>query len=153
MRIRNVLFVVVAAVLLVAPLALAGEKVKGDKEKGAKGQTVMGIVASVAEKGDSITLQLKKGDKGAAETKTIAIDADTKISKETGEMESVPGEGGKVKQKPKVVEATAKDLAAGQRVAVGCTEDGSKAVKILILSTQARKAGAEGEGKKHKEGK
>jgi hypothetical protein len=130
MKVSHVLLVA-AAMLVLAPLALAKEENKGPKPV-----TVAGELVKV-ETG-SIAVAVKKGERAAAETKTIAVDADTRILIETDEMESVPGEGGKMKQKPKIVEGALADLKAGQRVMVGCIADGSKALKILVQRVVAK---------------
>ena len=131
MKVSHVLLVVAAAMLVLAPLALAKEG-----EGKAKTVTVAGELVNV-ETG-FIAVAVKKGERAAAETKTIAVDGDTKVLIETDEMESVPGEGGKMKQRPKIAEGTLADLKVGQRVMVGCIADGSKALKILVQRVVAK---------------
>jgi len=96
--------------------------------------------------GGAITI-LRKREK-VEETKTIAVDGDTKVLIETDQMEFVPGEGGKMKQRPKVAQGALADLKAGQQVTVTCTEDGIKVLKVLIHRLPAPKIGKE----KDKEG-
>ena len=80
----------------------------------------------------SISLAIKKGENRAAETRTIAVDGDTKILIETDEMESVPGEGGKTRQKPKVAEGALADLKVGRQVSVSCVGEDARATKVFI---------------------
>jgi len=95
MKLSHVLLVAAAAMLVLAPVALAKEG-----EGKAKTVNISGELAKVDT--GWIEVSVKKGEKAAAETKTIAVDAGTKVLIETDQMESVPGEGGKMKQKPKV---------------------------------------------------
>jgi ferric-dicitrate binding protein FerR (iron transport regulator) len=96
--------------------------------------------------GGAITI-LRKREK-AEETRTFAVDEDTKVLIETDRMESVPGEGGKMKQRPTVVDGQLPDLKVGRQVTVTCTEDGGKVVKVLVHRLPAPKIGKE----KDKEG-
>ena len=61
-------------------------------------------------------------------------------------MESVPGEGGKMREKAKIVEGKLADLTTliGRMVMVGCIADGSKAVKILVPRVAPPKGNKEG---------
>ena len=136
MKLSHVLLVAAAAMLVLAPVALAKEG-----EGKAKTVNISGELAKVDT--GWIEVSVKKGEKAAAETKTIAVDAGTKVLIETDQMESVPGEGGKMKQKSKIAEGTLADLKAGQRVVVGCTADGSKALKILVQRVVAKGGGKE----------
>jgi len=80
----------------------------------------------------SISLAIKKGENRAAETRTIAVDGGTKVLVETDEMESVPGEGGKMREKLKMAEGALADLKIGQQVSVSCGEEGARATKVFI---------------------
>jgi hypothetical protein len=139
MKLYHMVLVAVAAMLVVAPAALAGEK----EGKGAKTLTLTGEVTKL--EGNTMTVSVKKGERAAAEEKAIEVSKDTKILIETDQMESVKGEGGKTRERPKIAEGTAANLKVGQRVNVGYTEDAGKAVavKILILRPPAAKTGGE----------
>lgn len=136
MRVRHMLLVAAAAMLLLTPVAPAK-----DEEGKVKTVTISGELTEVGP--GLIQVSVKKGEKAAAETKIINVDAGTKVLIETDEMESVPGEGGKMKQRPKIVEGALADLKAGQRVVVGCVADGMKAVKILVQRAVAKGGGKE----------
>jgi len=101
-----------------------------EAEKKARVVQCSGLLTAV--EASAITVAVKKGERAAAETQTIAVDKDTKVLMETDQMESVPGEGGKMKQRPKVAEGTPADFKVGRQVTVAYTEDGPKAVKVLI---------------------
>ena len=138
MKVRYVLFVAAAAMLVLAPAAILGAKEK----EAPKLSNVSAELAKV--EAGSISVIVKKGENSATVTRTIAVDGDTKIHIETDQMESVPGEGGKTREKPKVVEGSLDDLKTmvGRRVMVGCTEDGLKALKILVpRAAQPKKEG------------
>jgi len=136
MKWTHLIWVAVAAMLLTAPMALAADK-GGDK---AKGSAVYGELTKVGkvENSDtvnSIDISVKGKDKAApAETKTIAVDANTKIL-----VAKAPPEGST--EKPKPEEGKASDLEVGKKVAVKCTEDGKTALSIMILPAGGHKHG------------
>ena len=136
MKVSHVLLVAAAAMLVLAPVALAKEG-----EGKAKTVTISGELTKVGP--GLIEVSVKKGEKAAAQPMIIDVDAGTKVLIETDQMESVPGEGGKMKQRPKIVEGALEDLKAGQRVVVGCIADGSKALKILVQRVVAKGGGKE----------
>jgi len=136
MTVRQMVLLGVLA-LVVATGAWAGEK----EGKGPKLITVSGQLTKV--EAAAITVSRKKEGQDV-ESKIIAVDKDTKILIETDEKEVVPGEGGKVKEKAKVIEGTLADLKVGQRVTVACTEDGSEAVKIFVPRAAPPKQDKEG---------
>jgi hypothetical protein len=128
MRIGYVLLLAAVAGTLVFAGAAASEE-----RKAPKALTVSGILASV--EGSAITVSFKKDEGRTEGTKTVTVDAETKILIETNEMESKPGEGGKIVQRPKVVEGTLADLKVGQRVTVTCTAETGKAIKVFVSRT------------------
>ena len=135
MKWTHLIWVAVAAMLVTAPMALAADK-GGDK---AKGSGVYGELAKVVTDTNgavtSIEVSVKGKDKTApAETKTIAVNADTKIL-----VAKEPPEGST--EKPKPEEGKASDLVVGKRVAVKCTEDGTTALSITILPAGGHKHG------------
>ena len=138
MRIGYALLLAAVAGTLVFAGAAAGEERKAPKTL-----TVSGILASV--EGGAITVSFKKDEGRTEGTKTVVVDKETKILIETNEMESKPGEGGKIVQRPKVVEGTLADLKVGQRVTVTCTAETGKAVKVFVNRTPP-KENKEGEG-------
>ena len=148
MKVRYVLLVAAAAMLVLAPAAILGAKEK----EGPKVMNVSGVLA--AADGGSIAVLVKKGEKGETETKTIAVDGNTKVLIETDQMESVPGEGGKMHEKAKIVEGKVDDLKTlvGRKVTVGYIADGAKAVKILVQRAAPPKGGKEGDKDGGKEG-
>ena len=141
MKVRYVLLVAAAAMLVLAPAAILGAKEK----EGPKTVNISGELAGADA--NSIAVIVRKGEKGDKETKTIAVDAaTTKVFIETDQMESVPGEGGKMREKAKIVEGKVGDLTSltGRRVTVGCTADSSKAVKIFVQRAAPPKGNKEG---------
>jgi len=114
-------------------------------ERKARQAVFSGRVTAVGP--DSITVLRKKGDEKGEESNAFALDArETKILVETNQMESVPGEGGKTKQRPKVVEGTLADLKIGQQVDVTYIVEGSKAVKVFIRRPAPPRRSKENEG-------
>ncbi len=107
--------------------------------------TISGEVTKV--EADSIAILSKGGDTRPDQTKRVTVDSTAKVLIETDQMESVPGEGGKMKDRPKTAEGSLSDLKVGQRVTVTCTEDAAKALKVLVLRTAPPKPSREGEGK------
>lgn len=140
MKLSHVLLVVVAAMLVIAPAAMAA-----DGEKKVKMVTVTGELTKVEAAAITITITVavKKGEAKVAEEKTIPFDKDMKIMIESAENEPVPGEGDKIKEKAKIIEGSPNDLKVGKRVMVGFTEDG-KAIKILVLREKPKGEGKEG---------
>ena len=144
MRVSTVMVLMLAAVLVIGTASMAGDK---DKEKGPKAVTISGKLTKVEDAAITVTVTKGKEKERVEEAKTIAVDKDTtKVSIETDEMENVPGEGGKNKQRPKVVDGTLADLSQkiGQRVTVTCSEDGTKALKVLVHRAALPKKGKEG---------
>jgi hypothetical protein len=125
------LWIAVAAMLVVAPVALAAD---GGGKAHAKGTRVSGELTAITDAKDSITVAARAKEKGAApETKTIAVNTDTKVK-----VEEAPAKEG---EKPKAKDGTVKDLAVGQRVMVKCSEDGKTALEILVQAPRAHKGG------------
>ena len=131
---------VAVAVMLVAPMALAGEKPGRGGDKGKDhGAGVMGELTKIVTVGEGenkkitgIEVAARGKEKGAApETKAIAVNESTKVMKA---KEAAPGA-----EKPKPEEAKLTDLAVGQRVGVKCSEDGKTALEILIMPAGGRK--------------
>jgi hypothetical protein len=77
-------------------------------------------------------LTIVRKRENADETRTVALDGDTKILVETDQVDLVPGEGGRMQQRPKVVAGTVADLKVGRLVTVVCTDEGKRAVKVLV---------------------
>lgn len=77
-------------------------------------------------------LTIVRKRENADETRTVALDGDTKILVETDQVDLVPGEGGRMQQRPKVVAGTVADLKVGRQVTVVCTDEGRRAVKVLV---------------------
>jgi hypothetical protein len=117
-------------------------------EEGGKGpqtKQIRGTVASVS--GQTLNLNVGQGKEGQATevTQSVTLDASTSILVESDEMESGAGEGGKTKQRRKLVPGTTADLVAGKRVSV--TEANGMATKVVIQATEAKRSGGEGERK------
>jgi len=136
MRWTWMLWIAVAAMLVVAPVALAADRGgKGGDKAHAKGTMVGGELTAVAA--DSITVAARAKEKGAApESKTLAVTADTKVK-----IEKPPAAEG---EKPKAEDGKIGDLKVGQRVMVKCSEDGKTALEILIPVPRAHKGGDKG---------
>jgi len=129
MRWTWMLWIAVAAMLVVAPVALAA---KGGDKGHAKGTMVVGELTAVTA--DSITVAAKAKEKGAAaESKTLAVTADTKVK-----IEKAPAAEG---EKPTTEDGKIGDLKAGQKVMVKCTEDGKAALEIVVTVPRAHKGG------------
>jgi hypothetical protein len=128
------LWIAVAAMLVVAPVALAADRGGKGGDKGhAKG--TMGELTAVGA--DSITVAVRAKEKGAApESKTLAVTADTKVK-----IQKAPAAEG---EKPKAEDGSLSDLKAGQRVMVKCSEDGKTALEILVQPPRAHKGGERG---------
>ena len=128
MRITGVLCLA-AAMLVIAPVLMAGEGERGLKTARFSGKVTAGG-------GTTLTVTRKTGGderKPVDESKSFVVNAtETKVFIETDQMESAPGEGGKIVQRPKVVEGTIADLKIGQQVDVTYTVDGNKAVKVFV---------------------
>lgn len=132
MRWTWMLWIAVAAMLVVAPVALAA---KGGDKGHAKGTMVVGELTAVAA--DSITVAAKAKEKGAAaESKTLKVTADTKVK-----IEKAPAAEG---EKPTTENGKIEDLKVGQRVMVKCSEDGKTALGILVQAPGAHKGGERG---------
>ena len=108
-----VLMVAVGAMLLFAPAAMAEKAGKPDK---GHGNMVFGEVKAVGENSITITVKAKKD--ATAEDKVVTTNADTKVVA-----------GAKGEEKP----GTLADVKVGARVAVGLSEDGKTATKIVIM--------------------
>jgi len=156
MRITGILFVV-AAMLVLTPVLLAadgerGPKVEkprvggdGNREAAQKTAKFSGLLTGAA--GMTMTVTRKTDEGKSTDSKTFNVDAqETKILIETDQMESVPGEGGKTKQRPKVIEGTLADLKIGQQVDVVYLIEGTKAVKVLARKPPSNEGKKEGEG-------
>jgi hypothetical protein len=130
MRWTWMLWIAVAAMLVVAPVALAADH--GGKG-GAKG--TMGEIKSVDVKDGkgTITIAVRGKEKGATEEKILTVTADTKVK-----IQKAPAAEG---EKPTTEDGKVADLAAGQRVMVRCSEDGKTALEILVLVKGAHKGG------------
>ncbi|MCX5684774.1 MAG: hypothetical protein NT049_13950 [Planctomycetota bacterium] len=158
MRITGILLVVVAAMFVLTPVLPAadgerGPKVEkprvggeGNREAAQKTAKFSGLLTEV--QGTTLTLTRKTDEGGKnTESKTFNVDAQTtKIFIETDQMESVPGEGGKTKQRAKVIEGTLADLKIGQQVDVAYLIEGTKAVKVLAHRPPTNEGKKEGEG-------
>jgi len=129
MRWTWMLWIAVAVMLVVAPVALAADH--GGKGH-AKGTMVSGELTAVTA--ESITVAAKAKEKGAAaESKTLAVTADTKVK-----IEKAPAAEG---EKPTTEDGKIGDLKAGQKVMVKCTEDGKAALEIVVTVPRAHKGG------------
>jgi len=128
MKVTHLAWMAVAAMLLVAPMAMAA----GGKTH-AKGTTVVGEIKSVDVDKGTITITVKGKEKGATEEKTLAVTTATTVK-----IEKAPAAEG---EKPKTEDGKLTDLVAGQRVVVKCTEDGKTALEILVLVKGAHKGG------------
>jgi hypothetical protein len=102
-----------------------------------------GTIAAVT--GNSLTLTVvgREGQPGREET--VALNPDTKVRVATDQMEEVAGEGGKMQQRPKMVDGAIADLKVGQRVYVRA-KDGV-ATEIVVPRTPAKREGGGGERK------
>ncbi|MBE3096780.1 MAG: hypothetical protein IMZ44_06565 [Planctomycetes bacterium] len=130
MRWTWMLWIAVAAVLVVAPVALAADHgAKG----GAKG--TFGEIKSVDIKNGTgtITIAVRGKEKGATEDKILGITTATKVK-----VEAAPAAEG---EKPQAKEGTAADLVVGKRVMVKCSEDGKTALEIIVTAPHERKGG------------
>ena len=139
MRWTWMLWIAVAAMLVVAPVALAADRGgKGGDKAHAKGTGVFGEIKSVDIKDGkgTITIAARGKEKGATEEKTLAVTADTKVK-----IEKPPAAEG---EKPKAEDGKIGDLKVGQRVMVKCSEDGKTALEILIPVPRAHKGGDKG---------
>jgi hypothetical protein len=126
------LWIAVAAMLVVVPVALAAD---GGGKAHAKGTGVFGELTAVGEK--EITVAVRAKEKGAApESKTLAVTADTKVK-----IQKAPAAEG---EKPKAEDGKVGDLKVGQRVMVKCSEDGKTALEILVPVPGAHKGGERG---------
>jgi hypothetical protein len=156
MRITGILLVA-AAMLVITPVLLAadgerGPKIEkprvggeGNREAAQKTAKFSGLLTEAKDM--TMTLTRKKDEGKTTESKTFNVDAQgTKILIETDQMESVPGEGGKTVQRPKVVEGTLADLKIGQQVDVTYLIEGTKAVKVLARRPPSKEGKKEGEG-------
>lgn len=129
MRWTWMLWIAVAAMLVVAPVALAA---RGGDKGHAKGTMVVGELTAVTA--DSITVAVKAKEKGAAaESKTLAVTADTKVK-----IEKPPAAAG---EKPKAEDGKVGDLKTGQKVMVKCSEDGKTALEIVVHGSGEHKGG------------
>jgi len=129
MRWTWMLWIAVAAMLVVAPVALAA---KGGDKGHAKGTMVVGELTAVTA--DSITVAAKAKEKGAAaESKTLKVTADTKVK-----IEKPPAAAG---EKPTTEDGKVGDLKTGQKVMVKCSENGETALEIVVLAPGAHKGG------------
>jgi hypothetical protein len=137
MKVTHLAWMAVAAMLLLAPMAMAADH--GGKGK-AKGTTVVGEIKSVDVDKGTITITVKGKEKGATEEKTLAVTTATTVK-----IEKAPAAEG---EKPKTEDGKLTDLVAGQRVVVKCTEDGKTALEILVLVKGAHKGGDKGGGHK-----
>jgi hypothetical protein len=156
MRITGILLVA-AAMLVITPVLLAadgerGPKVEkprvggeGNREAAMKTAKFSGLLTEVS--GTTLTVTRKKDEGGkTTESKTFNVDDQTKIQIETDQMESVPGEGGKTVQRPKVIAGTLADLNIGQQVDVVYLVEGSKAVKVFARRPPSKEGKKEGDG-------
>jgi hypothetical protein len=126
--------------MMAVGLTIAEEK---GKEGGGKPKAVM-VRGEITKIDPNVSITVTSRKEKAEETKTVAVDKDTKVRLESDQMEEVPGgEGGTTKKRPKIVDGTLADLKVGQKVAVTCTDDGSKATDILVPRV-APKGGKEG---------
>jgi len=115
----------------------------GDEERGPRTSRIGGELAAVGA--DSITI-VQRGERGET-TKTLAVDAQTKVVIESDQTEQVKGERGEPTYRVKLVDGTLGDLKVGRRVTVTCTEDG-KATLIVLHRAKPRREGGEGEGER-----
>jgi len=138
MRWTWMLWIAVAAVLVVAPVALAAD---GGGKAHAKGTGVFGEIKSVDIKDGkgTITIAARGKEKGATEEKTLAVTSATTVK-----IQKAPAAEG---EKPKAEDGKIEDLKAGQRVMVRCSEDGKTALEILVAAPRARKGGDKGGAK------
>lgn len=125
------LWIAVAAMLVVVPVALAAD---GGGKAHAKGTGVFGELTAVGEK--EITVAVRAKEKGAApESKVLAVNAETKVKI------AKPPAAGVEKAKPEFEEGKISDLKVGQRVMVKCSEDGKTALEIIVTAPHERKGG------------
>ncbi|MCX5676502.1 MAG: hypothetical protein NTX87_15990 [Planctomycetota bacterium] len=157
MRITGILLVMAAAMFVLTPVLLAadgerGPKVEkprvggeGKREAAQKTAKFSGLLTEV--QGTTLTLTRKTDEGKSTESKTFNVDTQaTKVLIETDQMESVPGEGGKTVQRPKVIEGTLADLKIGQQVDVVYLVEGTKAVKVFARRPPSKEGKKEGEG-------
>jgi hypothetical protein len=155
MRITSILLVMAAAMLVLTPVLLAadgerGPKVEkpriggeGDREAAQKTAKFSGLLTGA--EGMTMTVTRKTDEGKTTDSKTFNVDAQgTKILIERDQMESVPGEGGKTVQRPKVVEGTLANLKLGQQVDVTFLIEGTKAVKVFARRAAPPKGNKEG---------
>jgi hypothetical protein len=129
MKVTHLAWMAVAAMLLLAPMAMAADH--GGKG-GAKGTKVVGELTKVEK--ESIEVTVKGKDKGAApEVKTLKLTASTEVK-----IEKEPPAAG---EKPKTEDGKVENLKPGQKVMVRCSEDGTTALEILVALPGAHKGG------------
>lgn len=119
---------------------------EGERDGAPRPTRVSGEITAV---GGASIMVTSRGDRGET-TLNIIIRTETRIRLETGETETVIGEGGREVQKPKFAEGAMADLKVGQRVNVTCV-DGNKATEVTVLRSRASREG-EGEVRVKREG-
>ncbi|HPD16808.1 MAG TPA: FecR domain-containing protein [Planctomycetota bacterium] len=119
---------------------------EGERDGAPRLARVAGEITAV---GGASIMVTTRGDRGEA-TLNIIIRTETRIRIETGETETVVGEGGREVRKPKFAEGAMADLKVGQRVNVTCV-DGNKATEVIILRARAAREG-EGEARVKRDG-
>mgnify|MGYP000642788976 CR=1 FL=1 len=119
---------------------------EGERDGAPRLTRVAGEITAV---GGASVMVTSRGDRGET-TLNIVIRTETKIRLETGETETVVGEGGREVRKPKFAEGALADLKVGQRVSVTCV-DGNKAVEVIAYRPKATREG-EGEARVKREG-
>jgi hypothetical protein len=117
--------VVGMAIALAVVLASVGAQAEEGEGK-PKPKSFGGQLSKI--EGNSISV-LQRGDSGER-SESFTTDNDTKVLIETDQDETVPGEGGGTRTRPKLAEAKLSDLKVGQRVTVSYLE-GGKAVKVI----------------------
>jgi hypothetical protein len=93
----------------------------------------------------SVTVE-RRGDRGIS-SESFSITADTTILVESDETETVPGEGGKTRQRRKLVPGTTADLVVGKRADIWATP--GVASRIVVRAPRPKR---EGGGEREREG-
>jgi len=84
-----------------------------------------------------------RGDRGEW-SRELTVDSSTKVLIETDQMESVPGEGGTTKQRPKLQEGALGDLKVGQKVDGTCDQANKVLTIVIRRQKPPKREGGEG---------
>jgi hypothetical protein len=138
MKVTHLAWMAVAAMLLLAPMAMAaGHGGKG----GAKGAVLAGQIKTLDLDNHKIIVAVKGKDKGAAEDKTVLVNDSTKVLIE----KAAPGGDEKGRAKPEEGKLT--DLKQDQKVLVRYTEEAGTLTATEIMVPAAHR-GDKGGGHK-----